>query len=71
MTERPAAAASPPGLGAGSSAGLGSEMSQLGVAAKIGDPFRGDDVGEVGVHDSVSVADPSQDAIERMRYTET
>ena len=48
-----------------------SQPHRVGLPAKLGDPFRGDDVGEVGVHDSVSVADPSQDAIERMRYTET
>ena len=49
----------------------GGEPHRVGFSAKLGDPFRGDDVGEVGVHDCVSVADPSHDAIERMRYTET
>ena len=49
----------------------GSQPHGVGFSAKLGDPFGGDEIGEVGVHDSVSVADPSHDAIERMRYTET
>ena len=72
MAERETAADLPHGLDdAATAAGVGSQPLRVGFAAKLGDPFRGDDVGEVGIHDSASVADASQDAIERMRYTET
>lgn len=52
-------------------AGDVSQPARVGFAAELGDPFLGDHLGEVGVHGSDSVADPSHDAIERMRYTET
>ena len=66
------AAEPPDDLRAAAMAGdVSSPSARVGFAAKLGDPFRGDHLGEVGVHGSDSVADPPQDAIERMRYTET
>ena len=70
--KRPVAAEPPHHIRTPAMAGaVSSQPARVSFAAKLGDPFLGDHLGEVGVHDSTTVADPAQDAIERIRYTET